>query len=485
MLSKFPAEVIVKLEESKNLDENWTVKLLRESLASYINIHENAQRHEYNSKSSFNRGQRRNDNYSQRRNDNYGQRRNENYSTEKQSNQFVDTLMVDSTKNIGKQGNQQRRREPSFPCIFCKGAHFNDNCDKFITAVDRKHQLTTQGRCFICLKIGHLFKECPNAYSKLCCYCRKTGHHNRSIFPKQFTISSETTAVNQSSVGDSEKCQPEITTETITDTVAPAVNTDHMLLTSGERVLLQTAVVPVYCTNGSIISARVLLDSASQRTFMTRRLAEQLKLPCQRKENLSISTFGSQGPQNIDTYVVHFTIITKDNSNMNLHANVLNQITSPIQRGPLQQLDLEFLKSISPEKFADVVPGSAKTATIDILFGSDYFWNIVDVGRIILPSGLLLLSSKLGYLLTGKFMDPNDDVKLNKKQLLTCFVMTQMNQSVPELNLFSTVDSVTHRSPNLSDLWSLDAIGISDSPYLSDDDKALDQFNKTIYYDGE
>ena len=31
-LSKLPTEVIVKLEESKNLDENWTVKLLRESL---------------------------------------------------------------------------------------------------------------------------------------------------------------------------------------------------------------------------------------------------------------------------------------------------------------------------------------------------------------------------------------------------------------------------------------------------------------------
>lgn len=84
-------------------------------------------------------------------------------------------------------------------------------------------------------------------------------------------------------------------------------------------------------------------------------------------------------------------------------------------------------------------------------------------------------------------MDPNYDVKLNKEQLLTCFVMTQMNQSVPELNLFSIVDSVTHKSPNLivSDLWNLDAIGISDSPYLSDDDNALDQLNNTICYGSE
>ena len=38
ILSKLPTEVIVKLEESKNLDENGTVKLLRESLKRYINI---------------------------------------------------------------------------------------------------------------------------------------------------------------------------------------------------------------------------------------------------------------------------------------------------------------------------------------------------------------------------------------------------------------------------------------------------------------
>ena len=113
-------------------------------------------------------------------------------------------------------------------------------------------------------------------------------------------------------------------------------------------MLLQTAMVPVCCANGSIISARILLDSASQRTFMTEKLVKQLNLPSQQKETLSISTFGSKGPQSIDMYVVHFTIIIKENSRVSLHANVLNQITSPVQRGPLQQSNLEFLQSITP-----------------------------------------------------------------------------------------------------------------------------------------
>ena len=60
-----------------------------------------------------------------------------------------------------------------------------------------------------------------------------------------------------------------------------------------------------------------------------------------------------------------------------------------------------------------------------------------------------------------------------------------MNQSVPELNLFSAVDSSINKCPNLSDLWSLEVIGINDPAQLGDDDEALAQLNNTIYYDGE
>ena len=75
------------------------------------------------------------------------------------------------------------------PCIFCKGVHFNDSCDKFITVADRKGRLISQGRCFVCLKVGHICKECPCAQSRSCHYCKQVGHHHRSICPKHFTVS--------------------------------------------------------------------------------------------------------------------------------------------------------------------------------------------------------------------------------------------------------------------------------------------------------
>ena len=55
-----------------------------------------------------------------------------------------------------------------YPCIFCKGDHYNDECDKYVALSDRKKKLSQQGRCFICLKVGHVVKNCPNSQKKPC-----------------------------------------------------------------------------------------------------------------------------------------------------------------------------------------------------------------------------------------------------------------------------------------------------------------------------
>jgi len=63
--------------------------------------------------------------------------------------------------------------------------------------------------------------------------------------------------------------------------------------------------------------------------------------------------------------------------------------------------------------------------------------------------------------------------------------MTCMNQCVSEVNLFSAADTTTTKMPDMSDLWKLEMIGVTDSPHVCNNDKALKQFNNTIIYDGE
>ena len=98
-------------------------------------------------------------------------------------------------------------------------------------------------------------------------------------------------------------------------------NATPMLLVSGERVILEIATVPIKRLDGSFtITSRVLLDSASQRTFMTDCLVRELKLVSKYKELLLVSTFGAEKANNVDTYV---GVKMKDGSHMLMFANVL------------------------------------------------------------------------------------------------------------------------------------------------------------------
>ena len=121
-------------------------------------------------------------------------------------------------------------------------------------------------------------KDCPSSLLKSCYYCGKGNSHNRCICPQKFGKS------------DVNVMFPELPVNTKEESVKPS-NSDQLavsnfsttttpsLLASGERVLLQTTTVLVQPPDGmASATARVLLDSASQHTFMTNNLAKQLNL---------------------------------------------------------------------------------------------------------------------------------------------------------------------------------------------------------------
>jgi len=77
---------------------------------------------------------------------------------------------------------------------------------------------------------------------------------------------------------------------------------------------------------------------------------------------------------------------------------------------------------------------------------------------------LLLLTSKFGYILTGKYFDSTvKDDKIGHQVVSACL---------------TTLERI---HPCLSDLWDLDKIGIC--VYVKDDDKALEQSNNTMRYE--
>ena len=164
-------------------------------------------------------------------------------------------LVVTSQKILQKNKNRSFKREPTMPCIFCKGNHFNDSCDKFTTVAERKSQLTSQGRCFVCLKVGHTYKSCPQTQSKSCYFCGKLGNHHRSICPKQFSVPSDNyihqSSVNVNSTVSSQSSSVPKETNTIDN--VNHVNLSHTLLAGSERVLLLNNLQSSYSYHCGII----------------------------------------------------------------------------------------------------------------------------------------------------------------------------------------------------------------------------------------
>ena len=171
LLSKFLLEVIVKLEDVKKCDQVWTMQLLRKLLSQYVMVQENSQRQVNNVRGDSLQGRQVN-----RSPTNRDILRNTNNQMPDQS--LVETFAVDVQKKT--------KGTPHNPCLVCWGQHINDECKQYKSLADRKQRLLSFGRCFLCFKTGHTFRERPLIQKSVCYYCGKRAHHNQTICPEKF-----------------------------------------------------------------------------------------------------------------------------------------------------------------------------------------------------------------------------------------------------------------------------------------------------------
>ena len=140
-------------------------------------------------------------------------------------------------------------------CVFCKGDHWSDRCSVITDMEVRKILLRNHKRCFICLNQGHISQNCSKKNG--CYFCK--GLHNSAICNnRDKTETPENINVNFSS---SEK----------------------------DFVLLQTAEVNLFNkSNCAEVRAKILFDSGSERSYISRRAQNILNFT-----KLKINTFGS------------------------------------------------------------------------------------------------------------------------------------------------------------------------------------------------
>lgn len=146
IMDKLPSNVRLQVAR-KNTSEIWDIKELLNAIKVEVDAREASERTRTSSSSGQDSRKSQINNYQHSRS---------------HSHPSANTLMVKQFK---------------VHCAFCNGLHYSASCDKIVDYKARKEILSKNNRCFICIRKGHVAKDCTN--QKKCRHCN--NYHHQSI----------------------------------------------------------------------------------------------------------------------------------------------------------------------------------------------------------------------------------------------------------------------------------------------------------------
>ena len=168
-----------------------------------------------------------------------------------------------------------------------------------------------------------------------------------------------------------------------------------------KSILLQTALTVVHNPRKpkSAVQLRILFDTGSQRSYLTKRAMKLLQLKPIATQTLSIATFGAEKEQSRVCPVVSVGICLRERSTMTLSLYVVPSICEPIACQPVDTCVTadEHLMCLD---LADPTDGTSQLP-VDLLIGCDYYWDLVTGSICRTESGPTAIHTKLGWVLSG------------------------------------------------------------------------------------
>ncbi|KAJ8964429.1 hypothetical protein NQ317_017452 [Molorchus minor] len=323
-------------------------------------------------------------------------------------------------------------------CIFCKNEHPSENCNEAnkLSLADKKKILVEKGCCHLCLKYGHIARRC---FVKI--RCRKCKERHATLMcPKKHQ------EIERAVTNRGENIEPEVKESVVIENLS---NSTH------HQVFLQTLMVVLKGKNKSRL-VRAIIDTGSQRSYVNRYAAVEMEYEATGEENIIHALFGG-----LQSERIHHTCykITLQNINEKyaccfeaLDQTFICSDIVPVKEGPW----MEELKQLHIE-ITDTNDGP-----IDVLIGADIAGKLFTGKRYVLKCGLIAMETLLGWTLMGK---------------------VKISSNIPKSSSM-IVTSLICQEANISNLWSLDVLGISD-PTDQKSKKELEQsvwdhFLKTV-----
>ena len=281
-------------------------------------------------------------------------------------------------------------------CCYCNQQHRATDC-MVVTQVDERKQLLRRaGRCFSCLRRGHLSRNCRT--TSRCQQCH--GKHHTSICSG---------STNRGEPASGAAAVPPPATESTTSNLKPSApeytptkHSSHastLCVNVGKPILLQTASAVVFNPCDSTSSKlRIMMDSGSQRSYLTQRARDTLHLQTVARQRLAIAAFGSEraGPRLCE--VVRVSVRTRAGEDKNIDPFVVPHICEALTAQPIDKC-LEHYPHISGLDLAD--DPLDETREIDVLIGSDFYWEFVTGEVVRGVEGPVAINTTLGWMLSG------------------------------------------------------------------------------------
>ncbi|XP_035226836.1 uncharacterized protein LOC118199140 [Stegodyphus dumicola] len=161
-------------------------------------------------------------------------------------------------------------------CIFCAGNHASGDCVKArkMTSEERQKAVLNSRSCFLCLDRKHVIAKCKKRTS--CVICGKKKHH--ILLCRNIQAESKSPVPVSTNKDENTDAVPERD-----ETLANLARTTN--------VFLQTLTVTLKGRDRKR-QARAIIDSASQRSYILKSTADEMKFESTSKERLSHSLFG-------------------------------------------------------------------------------------------------------------------------------------------------------------------------------------------------
>ncbi|XP_037813632.1 uncharacterized protein LOC119604835 [Lucilia sericata] len=326
--------------------------------------------------------------------------------------------------------NTSVSHEKIVKCSICSAAHPLRLCPSFLgMSVDERYAIIQkQKRCVNCLGTSHEYKKCRSQY--VCQLCKRKHHSllhrtaksNPQVIPQTAALPSDTNTSNPTVTSPQVIPQTMVLRSNRTVSSSPVTNppqtsnlnngpctsaeaaaqmrqsfSTQTQSTSNSTVLLGTALVDVYA-NDFKYTVRALIDSASEATFISKKLQKKLSLNTRSSQTEVHGLNDSLTATS--THICYVRIGSPIDSSFEIHTDalVVKKLTGQLPHYPLSDFNNgEFADLQLADRYIHMY------SEIDLLLGGDVYPKIIRSGlRWNHNQDLVAQQTVFGWIVTGR-----------------------------------------------------------------------------------